>query len=147
MSIKLNCFDCKHRFNLTTREPIYMICCGNTACRLFVTTKMIKTPQNAQRGIAQKGDFQCSGCQCKYYSNCDTEQPLMIQPNNIFKSIIAQTQDNFQIFCKDHPDVFALKYCSNHRALLCKDCTYEKHTDHLNTCRQVNQESIQQFFQ
>ena len=142
MSIKLNCFDCQHRFNLSSREPIIMICCGNTACRQCVTTKMIKNPQNAERGIAQKGDFECSGCKCKYYSTTDCELPFSIQPNNIVKTIIAQTSGNFQIFCKDHPDVYALRYCSNHRALLCKDCTYDKHTDHLNTCKTLNSESI-----
>jgi hypothetical protein len=27
------CFDCQHRFNLTSREPIIMVCCGKTACK------------------------------------------------------------------------------------------------------------------
>jgi hypothetical protein len=89
MSIKLNCFDCKHRFNLTTREPIFMVCCGNTACRQCVTTKMIKNPQNAQLGIAKKGDFECSGCNCKYYSTFDTEESAMLQVNNLAKNLIA----------------------------------------------------------
>ena len=62
MSIKLKCFDCLHRFNLTSREPIIMVCCGKTACRKCVTTKMIKNPQNAERGIAKKGEFDCSAC-------------------------------------------------------------------------------------
>ena len=86
MSIKLNCFDCQHRFNLTTREPIMMVCCGGTACRQCVTTKMIKNPQNAQRGIAKKGDFECSGCNCKYYCMFDTEESAMLQVNNLVKS-------------------------------------------------------------
>ena len=95
MSMKLNCFDCNHRFNLTTREPINKVCCGNTACRQCVTTKMIMNPQNAEKGIAKKGEFECSACLSKWYSICDIEQALIIQPNIIVKSIIAESQGNF----------------------------------------------------
>ena len=62
MSNKYTCFDCLHRFNLTTREPIMMVCCGKTACRLCVTNKMIKNKQHGQQGIVKKGEFDCSGC-------------------------------------------------------------------------------------
>ena len=89
MSIKLNCFDCKHRFNLSTREPIMMICCGNTACRDCVTTKMIKNKQHAESGVAKKGEFECSGCQCKYYCSIETDLPVPIQVNNIVKGLIG----------------------------------------------------------
>ncbi len=91
MSIKLNCFDCQHRFNLNSREPIIMVCCGNTACKQCVTTKMIKNSQNAERGIAKKGDFECSGCNSKYYSTFETEESARLQVNNIVKGIIAST--------------------------------------------------------
>jgi hypothetical protein len=146
MSNKYTCFDCQHRFNLNTREPIMMVCCGKTACRHCVTTKMIKNKQNGQQGIAKKGEFDCSHCHSQCYSNIDIESPLPIQVNYIVKDMIALTLDNFQILCKDHPDVLAERYCSNHRALLCKDCTYEKHTDHLNTCHSLNQDGISRFF-
>ena len=58
----LDCFECKKRFNLVSREPINMVCCGRVACRYCVKTKMIKTPQNAERAIAEKGDFECTAC-------------------------------------------------------------------------------------
>jgi peptidoglycan/LPS O-acetylase OafA/YrhL len=54
ISKKLNCFDYQHRFNLNNREPIIMVCCGNTACRDCVITKMIKNKENAVRGITKK---------------------------------------------------------------------------------------------
>ena len=88
-AVNLNCFDCQHRFNLTSREPIIMFCCGNTACRECVTTKMIKNPQNAEKGLAKKSEFECSGCHCKYYNSVETDQPILIQPNNIVKALIA----------------------------------------------------------
>jgi hypothetical protein len=89
MSIKLNCFDCKHRFNLSTREPIMMICCGETACRECVNTKMIKNKQHAEIGVAKKGEFECKGCKCKYYSPFETDQAVPLKVNNIVKSVIA----------------------------------------------------------
>jgi hypothetical protein len=55
MSIKLNCFDCKHRFNVNIREPIIMICCGKTACRECVITKMIKNKDDVDMRVAKKG--------------------------------------------------------------------------------------------
>ena len=89
MSIKLNCFDCKLRFNVSKREPIIMFCCGNTACREYVTSKMIKSRENAERGIANKGEFECSGCQSKCYNSIDTDLSIPIQVNNIVKAQIA----------------------------------------------------------
>ena len=68
-----------------------MFCCGNTACRECVTTKMIKNQQNAQRGLAKKGEFECSGCQSKYYNSIETDQPVPIQVNNMVKGLIAKT--------------------------------------------------------
>ena len=71
--MSLSCFDCKHRFNGNKKEPIIMFCCGKTACRECVTTKMIKNKANAEKGLAKKGEFECSGCQCKYNSFFDTD--------------------------------------------------------------------------
>ncbi len=89
MSIKMNCFDCKQRFNMTTREPIMMFCCGETACRECVTTKMIKSRHNAEKGIAQKGEFECSGCHKQYYNSFETDYPVPIQPNNMVKTLLG----------------------------------------------------------
>ena len=89
MSTKFNCFDCQHRFNTVIREPIIMVCCGKTACRHCVTTKMIKNKENGERGIAKKGEFECSGCKSKYYSTVDIEQPAPLQVNYIVKDLIA----------------------------------------------------------
>jgi hypothetical protein len=58
---------------MTTREPIFMFCCGDTACRECVSTKMIKNKHNAEKGIAIKGDFECSKCQKQYYNSFDTD--------------------------------------------------------------------------
>jgi hypothetical protein len=111
-----------------------MVCCGKTACRQCVTSKMIKNKQHGQQGIVKKGEFDCSGCHSQTYYQIDYDSPVPLQVNYIVKDMIALTLDNFQILCKDHPDVLAMRYCSNHRELLCKDCTYEQHNDHLNTC-------------
>jgi hypothetical protein len=62
-----------------------MFCCGNTACRDCVTAKMIKNKENAVKGLAKKGEFECSGCKSKCNSSFDTDQPVPIQVNNIVK--------------------------------------------------------------
>ena len=64
----------------------------------------------------------------------------------IVKEMIEQTQGLLQVFCKNHNQTYAERYCSNHRALLCKECTYETHTDHLNVCHPLNQQGITAFF-
>jgi hypothetical protein len=58
-----------------------MVCCGKTACRECVTTKMIKNKENSEKGLAKKGEFECSGCNSKYYSTVEVEQGILIQVN------------------------------------------------------------------
>ena len=123
-----------------------MDCCSETACRACVTTKMIKNPQNAARGLAKKGEFECTECHSKCYCSFDTDQAVPLKVNLLAKGMLEQTQQQFQIFCKNHNQTYAERYCSNHRALLCKECTYETHTDHLNVCRPLNQLGITAFF-
>jgi hypothetical protein len=56
---------------------------------------MIKNSENAQKGIAKKGEFECSGCHSQCYNNIDVDQPVPIQVNYIVKEMIAATLDNF----------------------------------------------------
>jgi hypothetical protein len=55
-----------------------MFCCGKTACRECLTNKMIKNKENAEKGLAKKGEFECSGCHCKYNSSFDTDEAVPI---------------------------------------------------------------------
>jgi hypothetical protein len=87
---ELNCFDCQHRFNLTSREPIFMICCGLTACKNCVTTKMIKNPQHSARGLAKKGEFECSNCRSNVY-NSFTDHAVELKVNINFKKMIERS--------------------------------------------------------
>jgi hypothetical protein len=34
---------------------------------------MIKSKENAEKGLAKKGEFECSGCKCKYYNSVETD--------------------------------------------------------------------------
>ena len=76
-----------------------MVCCGETACKACVTTKMIKNPQNAARGLAKKGEFECTACHKLCYGTVDTEQAVPLQVNLLAKCMIEQTQELFQVFC------------------------------------------------
>jgi hypothetical protein len=49
---------------------------------------MIKNKEMAEKGLAVKGEFECSGCQCKYNSPFDTDKPVPIQVNHIVKCLI-----------------------------------------------------------
>ena len=42
-STKLKCALCNHPFNLSSREPINLICCDQIACRMCVQSTMIKS--------------------------------------------------------------------------------------------------------
>ena len=58
-----------------------MACCGETACKQCVQTKMMKNmnPQNAD--VAIQGQIECTFCQSeKYYNFVETpkEIPLLI---------------------------------------------------------------------
>jgi hypothetical protein len=46
---------------------------------------MIKNKQHAESGVAKKGEFECSGCHCKYYNPVETDQPVPLKVNNIVK--------------------------------------------------------------
>jgi hypothetical protein len=56
----LQCPLCNLNFNCKGRLPIYMICCGETACLECVETKMNK---GQQRGVSIKGKFLCAFCE------------------------------------------------------------------------------------
>jgi hypothetical protein len=50
------------------------------------------------------------------------------------------------INCKDHPDISAQRYCTDHRSLICKECILDKHEDHVKKCKPINKAGIQNFF-
>jgi hypothetical protein len=78
MSNKFVCFNCERKFNLDSREPIILICCGKTACRDCVNTKMIKNKEHAKLGVIKKGEFECSNCHSECYVKENVNEPLSI---------------------------------------------------------------------
>ncbi len=55
----LNCTLCNQIFNLKSREPIYLMCCGDVACKLCIKNDMIKSDN---KEVIKKGQFECSFC-------------------------------------------------------------------------------------
>ena len=51
------------------------------------------------------------------------------------------------IFCKDHPHKIVKRYCTSHKSLHCKDCAYEKHTDHLKDQKIVIFDTVNKFLE
>jgi hypothetical protein len=68
---QLNCPVCTQRYNKKAREPIYLLCCAETACKECVLFKMTsnekpKDQQNAKDMIVN--NFECALCKKKHYS-------------------------------------------------------------------------------
>jgi hypothetical protein len=50
------------------------------------------------------------------------------------------------IFCDQHPNQIAMRFCRTHQALICKECLIEGHIDHSQDCKAVSDQSIKEFF-
>ena len=97
----LQCPICKHYFNLKNREPIYLICCNQTACRECVETIMMKS-ESKEHVI--KGQFDCSFCHCDHCAPEGFEAPIKLNPNNYVKNLIEKNFKSPLIFCDTHPE-------------------------------------------
>ena len=80
----LNCPVCKQRFNKKAREPIYMQCCAETACKNCVLFKMTtndeaKAQQDAKEMLIS--NFECALCKKKHFSPKGLETNLPVQVN------------------------------------------------------------------
>ncbi len=74
----LSCSICKFPFNLKKREPIFLMCCHETACRDCVESKMIKTDR---KEIVIKGQFECVFCSSDHCALEGYDQPIKIAAN------------------------------------------------------------------
>ena len=81
----LICTQCKLAFNLKSREPIYLICCRQTACRECVQ----KMNANENKNIVKKGYFDCSFCHADHCTPKDVDQPIELSPNEYLKQFIS----------------------------------------------------------
>ena len=52
MKYELTCKLCSNHFNLNTREPIHLFCCGQKACKECVQKEMIKSED---KNVIRKG--------------------------------------------------------------------------------------------
>ncbi len=59
----MQCPRCSCNFNCKGRLPIYLICCGKTACLECVESQMNKSNQ---RGMSIKGKFKCGFCEADH---------------------------------------------------------------------------------
>ena len=71
----LKCSLCKLSYNLKNREPINLVCCGDTACRECVETKMIKSQS---KELVIKGQFECSFCHSDHCAPEGFEKPIKL---------------------------------------------------------------------
>lgn len=78
----LDCTLCKHGFNLKNREPIYLICCQETACRHCFETLMMKS-ENKEHVI--KGQFECSFCHADHCAPKGYKEPIELGLNKLAK--------------------------------------------------------------
>jgi hypothetical protein len=89
---KFSCPVCKLRYNKDSRQPIFMLCCQETACKTCVLKKMstytgegtIKEATNIT------GDFKCSLCQASKYSPDEVDYKF---PLKVIKSFLGMLDD------------------------------------------------------
>ena len=74
----LKCSLCKLSFNLKKREPIYLICCSETACRECVEILMIKSQI---KNLVVKGQFDCSFCHSDHCAHKGYNEPIQLSAN------------------------------------------------------------------
>ena len=74
----LQCTLCKHFFNLKNREPIFLKCCDETACRECVESLMVKSEN---KELVIKGQFDCSFCHSDHCAPEECVKPIKLGPN------------------------------------------------------------------
>ncbi len=47
-------------------------------------------------------------------------------------------ENDFQIYCKEHPNKPAVKYCTQCKSFICRECTFEKHGSHNSALQVLN---------
>ena len=47
-------------------------------------------------------------------------------------------ENDFQIYCKEHPNKPAVKYCTQCKSFICRECTFEKHGSHNSALKVLN---------
>ncbi len=52
-----------------------------------------------------------------------------------------------QIFCENHPEEKAIRFCTKHQDLVCRDCIIDRHSNHGSECKEINHETIDNFLQ
>ena len=84
---ELKCGICKHHFNLKNREPINLNCCGETACRDCVETRMMKSKS---KEFVIRGQYDCSFCHFYHCAPEDYEKPIKLVPNKHVKKQVEE---------------------------------------------------------
>ena len=94
--IQLSCPVCNQRYNKKAREPIYMQCCGETACKHCVLFKMTTNEEaNTQKDPKEilVSNFECSLCKKKHFSPEGLETNLPVQTNKFVLKLLEQYED------------------------------------------------------
>ena len=92
MESLLVCQSCAKRYNLTTREPLMLVCCGKTYCKECIETKMKVYKNDCEF------EFKCNFCQTDKFR--DQQSNLELKS---FVEIWISTQ-KVLITCDEHTE-------------------------------------------
>ena len=107
------CTNCTKHFNITTRRPMYLYCCGETTCIECINS--LAQPQ--------EGTVKCPFDQKELVVSQITE-------NQHFIKGLQQMSTLINITCDKHPNNQAELYCVEHKILICCKCAILDHQGH-----------------
>ena len=96
MKVHLICTLCNHPFNLTTHEPIYLICCEEVACRHCVQQTMIKADDKT---VIVKGQFECSFCHHDHCASDEYPNSMPLKLENFIRDLVSKNSKTTLIYC------------------------------------------------
>ncbi len=136
------CPACRRRFNLKSREPTVLFCCGATACRECVDMMIPKeAASQISMNLYQSTD---QAFHCRF---CKSEKFCGSKPNAYAKEFLEKEQQGILINCDCEEKLNAELFCKRHQQLLCQGCVIKDHKDHIAECKPLDRGMLEDYMQ
>ena len=131
----LHCKSCNKKFNLMTREPIFLECCSQTFCKECIATKIsTKLPPKIKYVKQDPVVPICFNCNKTLFS-------VPSKVNNYVKDMVSQSPDII-VSCKHHIQSPAMFISKIDRAMVCQHCANDIKLQQRGECIEVNVKAI-----
>ena len=144
---KFVCPVCNLRYNKKAREPIFMQCCHQTACKTCVLTKMSQC--TAERSVLEAkeitGTFKCSLCQCEKYCPPGIDKQLPISINKFVLEMLDEFDDMLPVTSDNHPSSLVSWYNKKTKKIICNE-EYYANPDTIRDHVPIDRKNVDNFF-